>query len=67
MVFVPHLIIPASHQDGLVSMEMLSVHLYGDISQDIPATEAVEIEKDITCMARKLNTAICSHRHSVQI
>lgn len=60
-------LIPAGHQDGLVSMKMLSVHLYGDISQDIPAAEAVEVEQDVACMACELNAVICSHGHSVKI
>lgn len=48
-------------------MKVLSVHLYGDISQDIPAAEAVEVEQDVACMACELNAAICSHGHSVKI
>lgn len=46
---------------------MLSVHLYGDISQDVPAAEAVEVEQDVACMARELNAAICSCGHTVKI
>lgn len=59
--------IPAGHQDGFVSVEMLSVHLYGDISQDVPAAEAVKVEQDVACMARELNAAICSRGHAVTI
>lgn len=47
-------------------MKILSVHLYGDISQDVPAAEAVEVEQDVACMACKLNAAICSCGHAVK-
>lgn len=48
-------------------MKMLPVHLYGDISQDVPAAEAVEVEQDVACMACELNAAICSRGHAVKI
>lgn len=50
-----------------MSVKLLSVHLYGDISQDVPAAEAVEVEQDVTCMACELNAAICSRGHAVEI
>lgn len=46
---------------------MLPVHLYGDVRQDVPAAEAVEVEQDVTCMACELNAAICSRGHAVTI
>ena len=46
---------------------MLSVHPYGDISQDVAAAEAVEVEQDVTRMACELNAAISSHGHAVEI
>lgn len=58
---------PAGHQDGLVNMELLPVHLDGDVGQDVPAAEAVEVEQDVACMARELNAAISGHGHSVKI
>lgn len=58
---------PAGHQDGLVNMELLPVHLDGDVGQDVPAAEAVEVEQDVACVARELNAAISGHGHSVEI
>lgn len=66
-ITVSDLMVPAGHQYGLVSMKMLSINMYGDISQDAPAAEAVKVEQDVTCVARELNAAICSHGHSVEI
>lgn len=57
--------IPASHQDGLVSSEKLSVHLYGHIGEDVPAAQAVEVEQDVACMACELNAVVCSRGHAV--
>lgn len=59
--------IPAGHQHGLVSMEMLPIDVYGDVGQDVPAAEAVEVEQDVARVARELNAAIRSHGHSVKI
>lgn len=59
--------IPAGHQDSLVSGKALSVHLDGDVSQDVPAAQAVEVEQDVACVAHELNAAICRHGHSVKI
>lgn len=59
--------IPACHQDGLMSWKLLSIHLYGDICQDVPTAQAVEVEQDVACVACELNTAICCHGHSVKI
>lgn len=39
--------------------ELLSIHNDDDISQDIPASKAVEIEEDIACMASELDAAVC--------
>lgn len=46
---------------------MLSVHLDGDIRQDVPAAEAVKVEQDVACMACELNAAVCSRGHAVTI
>lgn len=48
-------------------MKTLAVHLYGDISEDVPAAETVEVEQDVTCVARELNAAICMRGHAVTI
>lgn len=59
--------LPASHQNGLVSVELLPLHLDGDVGQNVPAAEAVEIQEDVAGMARELNAAISGHGHSVEI
>lgn len=63
----PGLLVPASHQNGLVSWEALPIHLYGDVSQHVPAAEPVEVEQDVARVAREMNTAICCHGHSVNL
>lgn len=60
-------VVPAGHQNGLVSWEALAVHLYGDVSQHVPAAEPVEVEQDVARVARELNTAICRRGHSVNL
>lgn len=59
--------LPAGHKDRLVCAEALAVHLDGDISQDIPAAESVEVEQDVACMASELYAAICRRGHDVRI
>lgn len=59
--------VPASHQNGLVCVELLLLHLDGDVGQNVPAAEAVEIQQDVTSVARELNAAISGHGHSVEI
>lgn len=61
------LVVPAGHQNGLVSWEALALHLYGDVGQHVPAAEPVEVEQDVARVARELNTAICRHGHSVNL
>lgn len=39
--------------------ELLPVHNDDDISQDIPASKAVEIEEDIARVAGELDAAVC--------
>lgn len=46
-------------------MKKLSVHLYGDIGQDVPAAEAVEVEQNVACVACELNAVVCSRGHAV--
>lgn len=48
-------------------MKLLPFHLNCDVSQDVPAAEAVEVEQDVAGMARELYAAICSHGHAVKI
>lgn len=43
--------------------ELLPVHDDDNISQDIPASKAIEIEKDIARMAGELNAAVCWRGH----
>lgn len=50
---------PAGHQDCFVGSELLSIHNDDYISQDIPASKAVEIEEDIARMAGELDAAVC--------
>lgn len=50
-----------------MSMKLLPFHLNGDISQDVPAAEAIEVEQNVASMACELNTAICSHGHAIKI
>lgn len=45
----------------------VSVHLHRDISQEVPAAEAVEVKQDVACVACELNAAICSRRHAVSV
>lgn len=60
-------VVPAGHQNCLVSREALPVHLDGDVGQQVPAAEPVEVEQDVARVARELNTAICRHGHSVKL
>lgn len=48
-------------------MELLPLHLDGDVGQNVPAAEAVEIQQDVAGVARELNAAISGHGHSVEI
>lgn len=54
---------PAGHQDCFVGSELLPVHDDDDVSQDIPASKAVEIEEDITRVAGELDAAVCRRGH----
>lgn len=49
---------PAGHEDCLMGSKLLTAHHYDNISQDVPAPEAIEVEKNITGMAGELDTAI---------
>lgn len=54
---------PASHQDCFVGSELLPVHDDDNISQDVPASKAVEIEEDVAGVARELDAAVCRRGH----
>lgn len=43
--------------------ELLPVHDDDDISQDIPASEAVEVEEDVAGVAGELDAAVCRRGH----
>lgn len=45
--------------------KLLTAHHYDNISQDVPAPEAIEVEKNITGMAGELDTAISRWGHFV--
>ena len=47
--------------------EALSVHLDGDVCQDVAAAEAVEVEQDVPCVACELYAAIRCGGHAVTI
>jgi len=46
-----------------VGSELLPVHDDDNIGQDIPASKAVEIKEDITCVAGELDAAVCRRGH----
>lgn len=50
-----------------MSPETLAVHLNGDICQDVPAAEAVEVEQDVSCVTRELYAAFLSRGHAFKI
>lgn len=54
---------PAGHQDCFVGSELLSVHDDDNIGQDIPASEAVEVEEDVAGVAGELDAAVCRRGH----
>lgn len=45
--------------------KLLSAHHYDNISQDVPAPEAIKVEKYVTGMAGELDTAISRRGHFV--
>lgn len=59
--------IPACHEDGLVSSKLLSADKDGDISQDVPAAQPVQIEQNVTRMASELDAAVRCASHFVKI
>ena len=58
---------PASHENSLVCTELLSVNQDGDICKNIPATQTVQVEQHITCMACELYAAVRCASHFVKI
>ncbi|RLW00600.1 hypothetical protein DV515_00008705, partial [Chloebia gouldiae] len=54
---------PAGHQDCFVGSKLLPVHDDDNISQDIPAPKAVEIEEDVARVAGELDAAVCRRGH----
>lgn len=50
-----------------MSTKTLSVHPDGDIGQDVPTAEAVEVEQDVARVACELYAAICSSGHAVTV
>lgn len=55
----------AGHEDCLMSSKLLTAHHYDNISQDVTAPEAIEIEKNVTGMAGELDTAVSWRGHFV--
>lgn len=47
----------AGHQYSFVSSETLAIQLDGDIGEDIPIPQAVEVKQNVTCMAGELYAA----------
>lgn len=43
--------------------ELLPVHDDDNISQDIPASKAVEVEEDVAGVAGELDAAVCRRGH----
>lgn len=56
---------PAGHEDCLMGSKLLTAHHYDNISQDVTAPEAIEIEKNVTGMAGELDTAVSWRGHFV--
>lgn len=58
--------LPASHKNCLMCTKLLSVDQDGNICEDVPAAQPVQVEKDITGVACKLYAAVCCAGHFVK-
>lgn len=48
----------AGHEDRFVSPKMLSLYNNDNISQNIPASKAIEVQENIVCMSSELDAAV---------
>lgn len=65
-VFQPERRVPASHENSLVCAKLLSVHQDGDICENVSAAQTIQVEQNITCMARELYAAVSCASHFVK-
>lgn len=58
---------PAGHEHRFVSVKLLPSYKNGDVGEDVPAPQAIEVEEHVTCMASELDAAVCCATHAIRL